>query len=212
VPGPVAVTPDSSYANVIFLAENAMYARGAPAHYKMAFSADPAYDDQATRQNAHDFQDMGHGIYVWFVPTEVSMQRAREVAYRIGATQIIGQAETLAQFWASWYCGVRAVVGNLDAIMGDPDAIELVRSGRMAFINECYWNTNRGLNTTFTNYNLPVPSICIGLYDAGPAGENKPNGWDPTVADYHDAGLLPPSVSVYGPGTSPRNVTRSEAG
>ncbi len=169
---------------------------------KIAFTADPnpAYDQYVTAANAAQARANGHDVYVWYVPTQVSKARAYEVAAELGTTVVIGQAETLPEFWTSWENGHRVVIGNLGACWPDDQARLLIQTGQMVFCNEFYWNANR--NLTPNNYNAPVVSMCVALYDGGPNGEGQPNGFDPTMNDYWNAGFIWPGMSVYGPGTT----------
>lgn len=169
---------------------------------KVLFTANPgAYDAVATRANADQLRNTGHDVGVWYVPTQVSKERAIEVANRLGVPfeHISGQAETIAEFWQSWENGHRHVCGNLTACMDDARAVELIKTGQMAFTNEFYWNQDKTRKPD--NHGCPVVSMLIACYDAGPgSSENQPNGWKPSAADYQAAGYWWAGMGLYEPG------------
>ena len=187
------------YQNVIFLGQDTYRAVHAPKKYKVAFTADPGYDSWATRAMADAFRDNGREVFVWYVPTQVSAARAEEVAQRVGAAGIIGQAETIDEFWASWNHGRRVVVGNLSAIFEHEDAAKLIREGQMVFVNEFYWNQDSSRKPD--NHNLPVSSLCVACYD-GHSDSTSGNAWEPHMPQYQAAGYTWPTMSIYGPGAT----------
>lgn len=204
---PLPPLPPSAarFQNGLYLGQNpgdALYSRP---RYVAIFTADPAYDEYATKGMADTFRNQGHEVMVWYVPSEVSSARAHEVAARIGANTIIGQAETLEQFWASWHDNCVAVIGNLSGILDDPNAMDIVRTGKMIFVNEFYWNQDK--NRKPDNHQLPVPSLCIAVYD-GHSDSTSGAAWQPSVQDYKDAGYLWSSVSAYGPGMTPQQYAQ----
>ena len=200
-PPPAPSLPERArrFVNLIFAAQNPLAGLAAKAKYTILFTADPGYDSWASRGAADQAREAGHPVGVWFVPTEVSIERAREVAARLGTDLIIGQAETLAQFWASWHAGVTVVIGNLSACFEDEAAAELIRSGQMVFVNEFYWNQDKSRKPD--NHNLPVPSLCVAFYD-GHSDSTSGNAWAPHFGDYRAAGYVWPTMSVYGPGAT----------
>jgi hypothetical protein len=188
-PAPPLPPSAAQYQHGIYLGQNAEYVRLAPAKYKAIFTADPAYDSQATASLGAALRAEGREVQVWFVPTEVSLARAQEVARRVGASLIIGQAESAEQFDASWNCGLRGVIGNLAALR--EDQLAKVRSGEMAFVHEHYWNCQPGLQ--LDDKNLPVVSHCIAVYSDADCQRRS-------VAEYIAAGRFHPGDSCYGPG------------
>jgi hypothetical protein len=189
-PPPPAVNLEP-YRSGIYMAQNMLEALAAPAHYKVIVTADPAYDHYATRQAADTLRAAGHEIMVWYVPTEVSRQRADEVAMRLSATRTIGQAETAEQFDRSWEHGRRAVIGNLSAIR--PDQLAKVAAGEMVFVNECYWGCGAGM-PNWRNANAGVAGDCIAVYADGQCTRHS-------VVEHIAAGrFVRGRDSVYGPG------------
>src|SRR5581483_2987994 len=187
------------YVNLVFAGQNPLAALAAKPKYRILWTADPAYDAWASAGAAKQATDAGHETGVWFVPTQVSIERAREVAARLGTTFIVGQAETIEEFWASVKAGCTAVIGNLSAIFEHEDAAALIRSGQVVFVNEFYWNQDRSRRPD--NHNLPVPSLCVAFYD-GHSDSTSPNAWEPHAGNYQAAGHWWPTMSAYGPGAT----------
>lgn len=189
----------AAYVNLIFAAQNPLAALSAKPKYTILFTADPGYDAWASYGAAQQCRDAGHKVGVWYVPTQVSRERARDVAARLGTDFIIGQAETDEEFWASWTQGCTAVIGNLSACFEDEKAAGLIRDGKMVFVNEFYWNQDSSRKPD--NHNLPVPSLCVAFYD-GHSDSSSPNAWAPHYGDYLAAGYVWPTMSAYGPGAT----------
>lgn len=199
---------------LLVLADNVKLAESSPAKYKKFFTADPAYDSQATMEQANEFRKLGSEVGVWFVPTEVSLARAKEIAKRIGTTVIMGQAESSEQFDISWSMGLKAVVGNLSSLNIDRradgglcwyDEHDLVRSrryliatGQMIFVQENYWNAQPWLQLDYMG--LPVVSNIIAVYDAHGENPNLPPGWNPQLQDYISSNRFHKGDGSYGPG------------
>lgn len=187
-PPPDALAP---YRSILFMGQSPGDALAAPAYYRVAFTADPAYDGYASRAVADRMRDRGMGIYVWYVPTEVSKARADEVAARLGAPVILGQCETTEQYDASVAHGRRAMVGNLSALRADQ--LAKVASGERIVVVEDYWNCGGGA-PDWRNANAGVPCNCIAVYGDGQCAR-KP------LSEYIAAGrFVPHRDSVYGPG------------
>lgn len=193
-PPPPTPPPSSAlapYHSILFMAQNPGDALGVPSYYRVAFTADPAYDGYATRAVADQLRNAGHGIYVWYVPTEVSASRAGEVAARIGASLIIGQCETADQFDASIGRGLKGMVGNLSALR--PNQLSRVASGEFVVVVEDYWNCGGGA-PDWHNANAGVAGNCVAVYEDGDCSR-KP------LSEYVAAGrFVPHRDSVYGPG------------
>jgi hypothetical protein len=168
---------------------------------KVLFTADPSYDSAATRATADQLRASGHDIGVWYVPTQVSKNRAVEVATRLGVPfeHISGQAETLPEFWQSWENGHRHVCGNLSDTINDGKAVELVSSGQMAFTNEFYWNQDKSRSPD--NHGLPVVALLIACYD-GHSDSSSENAWNPDAIDYKNAGYWWQGMCLYEPGAT----------
>jgi hypothetical protein len=166
---------------------------------KVLFTADPSYDSAATKASADQLRSAGHDIGVWYVPTQVSLDRAVEVARRLGVPleHISGQAETLPEFWQSWENGHKHVCGNLSDTYLDAAAADLIRTGKMAYTNEFYWNQDKDRKPN--NRNLPVVSMLIACYD-GHSDSSSANAWEPSAQDYKDAGYWWNGMGLYEPG------------
>lgn len=198
-PPPVPPLPPQviPYSNLIFAAQNPLAAVVSKSKYRILYTADPGYDAWATAGSAEQAQAAGHEHGVWYVPTQVSKERADEVARRLGTDFIVGQAETLDEFRASVAHGRKAVVGNLSSCFFDDEVQARLKDGSMVFVNEFYWNQAKYRQPD--NHSLPVASMCIATYDGHADGD--PNAaWDPTAQDYKSAGYWWNTMSAYGPG------------
>ena len=188
-PSPEALAP---YRSILFMGENPGDAFAAPGYYKVAFTPDPAYDGYARRAVADQLRAAGHGIYVWYVPTEVSATRADDVAARLGASHVLGQCETADQFDATVAHGRKAMVGNLAALR--PDQLARVASGERVVVNELYRNCQGNQQPDWKNANAGVPGNCVAVYGDGDC-QRMP------LSQYVRDGLfVPHRDSVYGPG------------
>jgi len=195
-PLPPLPSKAAMYQNVIYLGSNPLLALNAKPHYKFAFTADGGTHDPS-RAEADEARNHGHDVFVWYVPTQVSKERAEEVARRLGTTEIIGQAETLDEYRVSREHGRNVVIGNLSSCFEDETVVRELNSGLVVFVNEFYWNQAKYRRPD--NHNLPVASLCVACYDGHSDGD--PNAaWDPSMEDYIGAGYYWPSMSAYGPG------------
>lgn len=161
-------SPLTPYQSVLFLAQPLTDALQAPKSYKAAVTADPAYDQYARADHAQMVRDAGLDVYVWYVSTEVPKARALEVAQRLGATKIIGQAETAAQYDAAKADGLKAVVGNLSALT-DVQLAE-VAAAEMIMVNETYYNVQPWLKPDWRNANAGVAGNCLAVYASAREG------------------------------------------
>lgn len=196
-PEPPLTIDAARFRNLVFAAQNPLAALAAPPKYTVLFTADPAYDGWASAGAADQLRQAGHKVGVWYVPTEVSKARAEEVLRRVGGTLLLGEGETRPQFWASVHDGLEALIGNLSDTVADPDAVKVVAVGKVAYVNEFYWNQSRGRRPD--NHQLPVVSLCIACYD-GHLDSSASDAWAPHTGDYKAAGYWWDTMSVYGPG------------
>lgn len=196
-PPPVAHKP---FQYVLFMGQSLLEALPAQAHYKVAATADPAYDSFANRADADKLREAGHEIYVWYVPTQVSRARAEEIAQRLGTSVIIGQCESAAEFDVSLAHGCKAMVGNVHSLREDQRA--KIRSGAVVLVQEDYWNVQPWSQR---DYDGVIPAgACIAVYDGhSEHPDTVPVDWKRTVKDYIAAGRLFPGDGLYGPGASP---------
>lgn len=166
-------------------------------------SADPgpATAQWVSRSRADDARSEGHDIGTWYVPDQVSLERAREVADILGTDLIAADIETKYRMKLAAESGIRRGIANLSDIceMRDgqyvaPDLVQMIASGEFHVINELYWNQSRSRQPD--NHNLPVDSLCIAVYN-GCSDSSAPDCFEPHVPDYIAAGYMWPTVSVY---------------
>jgi len=194
-PLPPLPSKAAMYQNVVYLGGDPLLALNAKAKYKFAFTADGGTHDPS-REEANIAREHGHDVYVWYVPTQVSRERAETVAARLGTTVIIGQAETLDEYRTSREHGRDAVIGNLSSCFEDATVQRELNSGAVIFVNEFYWNQAK--YRVPDNHNLPVASLCVACYNGT---DGDPGAyWDPTMQDYINQGYVWGSMSAYGPG------------
>lgn len=183
------------YRSIVFLAQDMTDALAAPAHYKIAVTADPAYGQYVRPEIAATLRAAGHEIYVWYVPTEVSRERAIEVGKQLGATRVIGQAESAHQYATSKEHGLKAVVGNITALL--PEQIAEVAEAKMIMVNETYYNVQPWLKPDWRNANHGIAGNCLAVYASTTEGaEYTPLQGQPFVKRRD---------SVYGPGMRPED-------
>ena len=179
------------YRSLLIMGQDPLDALQAPAYYRVLFTADPAYDGWATESAANALRTAGHGVGVWYVPTEVSKARADDMAARLGTSFIIGQCETADQFDASVAHGRKAMVGNLSALRSDQLA-KVAYSERIV-IPELYRNCNGNQQPDWKNANAGIPGNCIAVYGDGDC-QRMP------LAQYIADGMfVAHHDSVYGP-------------
>jgi hypothetical protein len=167
-PPPVPFDPTAPYRSVLFLAGSMLDVLQAPTSYKAAVTADPTYDQHASADQSAQLRAAGYQVYVWYVPTEVSKQRAEEVANRLSASRIIGQAESTAQYAASKADGLKAVVGNITSLNGEQ--LAEVAAAQMIFVNETYYNVQPWLKPDWRNANDGIAGNCLAVYGSTSEG------------------------------------------
>lgn len=180
------------YRSVLFMGQNPLDALQAPSYYKVAFTADPAYDGYATADAAAQLKANGHAVYVWYVPTEVTKDHADAVAQRLGALFVIGQCESSDQFDASIRHGRIAMVGNLSALYGSQ--LNQVAAGKAIVISELYRNCQPDQEPDWKNANNGVAGSCVACYGDGGCTRM------PLSQYVADGMFVPHRDSLYGPG------------
>src|SRR5580765_6303520 len=171
----------------------------------IAISADPFLDHFATREKADEARDQGHDIVVWYVPDQVSHERAIEVANRLGTDLILADCETLYRWKLAYHAGVRNGIYNLSALFEDKEAHDAIESGEFHGINEFYWNQDKSRHVD--NHNLPVDAMTIAVYDGCTDGDPA-NCWEPHVPQY----IANPEMHSFWPttGAYQQNMTTAD--
>ncbi len=170
-------------------------------------SADPgpATADDVDRARADHARSEGHPVEVWYVPDQVSHERAVEVCGILGCdpANIVADCETLGRWQIAYHeHGVTKGIYNLSAIAGDVVAEEAIRGRKFKGMNEFYWNQSRRRRPD--NHNLPVDSMQIASYN-GCSDSTEPDCFDPAVTDYRDAGFFWDTVGAYQQGMTPED-------
>lgn len=197
-PGPPPIPGIERYQNVVVGAQNVMDALAWPG-CKIWFTADPnpPYSDQPTRENAKRCRDAGHQLGVWYVPDQVSHDRALTVADILGTDpdQIACDVETLHRWRLSVEHGVHIGIANLSALFEDDEAHKAIAEHRYIVMNEFYWNQDRSRQPD--NHDLPVTSMQVAVYPPSSDDSDSPNRWDPSIADYKAAGYYWQTMGCY---------------
>lgn len=159
-------------------------------------SADPAesLSRYVKRADADSARHDGHDIGVWYVPDQVSHDRAREAADILGTDLIAADCETLGRWRIAHESGVTRGIANLSALWEDAECNHAIATGAFHVTNEFYWNQAKYRQPD--NHNLPVDSLCIAVYN-GCSDSQEADCWEPHVADYKAAGHYWPTMSVY---------------
>jgi len=174
----------------------------------VGFTADPnpAYSQWVTQANGNLVRAAGKEPVVWYVPDQVSHERAQECARILGGktadvpAEIWCDVELLDRYRRAVANGVKVGIANLSDFWQDPDAQKRINSGEFIVINEFYWNQDSSRKPD--NHGLPVASMCIAVYD-GHSDSTSPNAWEPHVPAYSAAGYLWPTVCVYSVNMTP---------
>lgn len=159
-------------------------------------SADPgpATAQWVSRARADQARSEGHDVAAWYVPDQVPLSRAQQVADTLGTDLIVADCETLYRWKLAYHSGIRNGIANLTDLWQDTEAHAAISSGEFHVMNEFYWNQSKSRQPD--NHNLPVDSLCIAVYD-GHSDSTAPDAWEPHIAQYAAAGYLWPTVSVY---------------
>lgn len=161
-------------------------ALGAPAKYKVALSADPAFAAEATKENVAGLRAAGHRVCSWCDCESTLPPAAINLASRLALDGWIGQAETFAQYsnaTAVWLPPAVAIVGNLTAL--DQWQVDEIRQFKSPpFVQEDFWNEG------WARYpkEPAISSYCAGQYAAS---------WNPSLANLLGAGRFEPGDGLF---------------
>ncbi len=176
--------PSSLGQNVMFTAQNPAVALRCPAHWKVAVSADPAYDTNA-RLAAPLIKQAGHLLAVWGVQTQIGAKRIRDFGAAVGADYLIFQAETPEEYDTA---ASQVIVGDPNNWTAAQRADAIARQLTVMF--EVYSNAGGQWPDTASSQGVPVSSEVLGV------------GWGPNpyqLKDYrpHTPDSVWRSMSVY---------------
>lgn len=178
-PSPVR-DPRSQY--VLFAAQEPEKALAAPAKYAVALSADPAYRD-ASVAAIPKLRAAGHRVAGWCDCRADGTPAVDGLSFvqAAGLDYFIGQAESAAEFDDAYYHGARVIIGNRSSLRGDQTAH---LSTDVAFIQEDYWNEGWARDMS-----PDIAAYCAGIYPTAI--------WNPTIAQYKQAGRWRPGDGAY---------------
>lgn len=174
--------------NVMFTAWNPAAALRCPPHWKIALSADPAYD-AAARAAAPKVKAHGNPLAVWGVQTQIGTQRIKDFARDVGADFLIFQAETVDEYDTAIAAGASMIVGNPNSWTQAQRDDAINREG-LATLFEVYANAGSPWPDTASSRGVPVVSEVLGV------------GWGPSpfqLADYlpHTPAGVWATIGVY---------------
>lgn len=161
-PPPPVLTPAELGRNVMFTAWDPEVALRSPKHWRIALSADPAYDTKA-RFAAPKIKQAGHLLAVWGVQTQVGAQRIIDFGEAVGADFLIFQAEVPAEYDTAIAAGASLIVGNPNSwtAMQRSDAIS--RGSALSTLFEVYANEGSPWPDTASSQGVPVSSEVLGV-------------------------------------------------
>ena len=160
-PTPPPPVPHSFPATLLLAEDPAERSKEWPAAYARAVSADPAYPPPSKAWVAA-VHAQGSPVFTWCDCAGTPPAAAIDLAAELGADGWIGQAETMEQFLNAYAAGARIVVGNASVLT--PEAMRLVSSGALLFVNELYANCDASLLTREDWRGLPVVARIVAVY------------------------------------------------
>lgn len=177
--------------NIMFTAQNPEAALRCPPHWRIAVSADPAFD-QAVRVAAPKIKQAGHLLAVWGVQTQIGSARIVDLAHDLQADLTIFQAETVEEYDTALAAGATIIVGNPNAWTATQRGDAIRRGDKLATLFEVYANAGSPWPDTASAQGVPVTSEVVGV-------GSWANGPDYQLRDY--LSRTPPtvwaSISVY---------------
>jgi len=184
--------------SVVFCAHRSETALQAPAKFKVALTADPAYAQWATPSIVQQFRAQGRKVFAWGNQEQIPVQTIRNLASSLGLDGCIFQAETSGEYDSAIAAGANLIVGNPNAMTAEQraDATARINAGTLAFQGECYTNLGGPWPEAYGAGGVPVCSLILGVYNG--AGETS-GGWNPSIAAYkqHTPAGVWPTVGVY---------------
>lgn len=150
--------------NVMFTAWAPAAALRCPLHWRVAVSADPAYD-AAVRAAAPLIKEHGNLLAVWGNQSQVGAERIRQLGAELGADYLIFQAETVEEYETAIGAGCRLLVGNPNAWTAGQraDATARIERGELAVLFEVYSNAGDPWPNLASAQGVPVSSEVVGV-------------------------------------------------
>jgi len=149
--------------NVMFTAWNPTAALRTPADWKVALSADPAFD-AAARAAAPALKKRGL-LAVWGVQTQIGAKRIRDFAGQVQADYVIFQAETAEEYDTAIAAGASLIVGNPNAWTDAQraDCTTRCNAGNLAVLFEVYTNAGNPWPDTASSRGVPIACEVLGV-------------------------------------------------
>lgn len=216
LPPPAPSTLSALIQNVVYGAWDPASALNAPAHWKIAWTADvhveispdetpekraaaAAAYVQKVKDAAKVAKDRGQKIGVWGNQVQIGADAIRDLGAQIGADFLIYQGETEQEFDAAFQVGAKLLVGNANAWTDAQRrvAADLIAHGQLAFAQEAYTNLGNPWPDQTSTQGVPAASLVVATYDG--SDEVPGRGWHPTLADYklHTPPSVWPTISIY---------------
>lgn len=175
--------------NIMFTAQAPEAALRCPQHWRIAISADPAYDT-AARAAAPKIKAAGHLLAVWGVQTQVGVDRIRDLGRNVGADFLIFQAETPDEYDTAMAAGASVVIGNPNNWTDAQRADATARGNTVAHLFEVYANEGSQWPDEASSRGVPITSEVLGVgFGANPyqlrdyLARTPPSVW-PTISVY----------------------------
>ena len=188
-PDPVPLSLAELGRNVMFTAQDPEKALRCPPHWRVAVSADPAYD-AAVRAAAPKIKQAGHLLAVWGVQTQIGAPRIRDLGTDLGADFLIFQAETVEEYDTAIAAGAKLIVGNPNSWTQAQRDDAMYRGNTLGTLFEVYANAGSPFPDVASSQGVPITSEVLGV------------GWGDKpyqLADYkpHTPAGVWASMSVY---------------
>ena len=193
--------------NVVICGQEPLLALAAPPRFSVALTADPAYREHATPEIVARLRADGRKVYAWCdcrpwgsgPDSGTPPEEAKRLVSDLGLDGWIGQAERTDEFDYALGAGAEVVVVNANSWTQEQRAraVELIRAGRLALIQETYANVGWPWPEATGTQGVPVASFCLGVYDG--AADNPDGGRYIPISEYreHTPAWAWPHVSVY---------------
>jgi hypothetical protein len=189
-PGPTPPPTDSSLVtmskNVIFCAQEPDAALNSPRKMKVAFTADPAYEQWLSQSLIDQFRAQGRMLFSWGVQTQIPGSTITALRDKYNLDGAIGQSETQEEYDTCVAFGFGITVGNPNAWnqASREDANQRIAAGTLAVIGEDYANLGGPPPNAYGAGGVNISSVCIGVYDG--SNEQPETGWNPSVQWYKE--------------------------
>lgn len=168
-PDPVPLSIAELGRNVMFTAQDPEKALRCPPHWRVAVSADPAYD-AAVRAAAPKIKQAGHLLAVWGVQTQIGAPRIRDLGSDLGADFLIFQAETVEEYDTAIAAGAKLIIGNPNSWTQAQREDAMHRGNTLGTLFEVYANAGSPFPDVASSQGVPITSevLGVGSWESGP--------------------------------------------